>query len=105
MKKKMARTFGTNWYKKCALILAEPIHHLICETFRQRKFPSAWKLADVVPIPKSSDLSIENTRPISHPFQPKLQSKLFFPTSEHLLLNYLVPISLVFDDIRLPHMQ
>jgi len=52
-------------YKKCALVFAEPICHLICESIRQRHFPSLWKVADIIPIPKSSTISIENTRPIS----------------------------------------
>ena len=52
-------------YKKCALVFAEPICHLICESIRQRRFPSLWKVADIIPIPKSSAISIENTRPIS----------------------------------------
>ena len=32
---------------------------------RQRRFPAIWKIADVIPIPKSSDIAITNTRPIS----------------------------------------
>ena len=54
--------------QKCvrALILAEPISALISECFRQRRFPVLWKIADVVPVLKSSkSLTFENTRPIS----------------------------------------
>ena len=41
------------------------IHHLIVECFRQRRFPSLWKVADVVPVPKAGKVSLENMRPIS----------------------------------------
>ena len=52
-------------YKKCALVLAEPLFHLLSMCLRQRRFPAIWKIADVIPIPKSSDIAITNTRPIS----------------------------------------
>ena len=50
-------------YKKSALILAEPVHHLLSECFRHRKLPSAMKIADVVPVPKMNDSKC--MRPIS----------------------------------------
>ena len=52
-------------YKKSALILAEPIFHLIKACLQQRRFPLAWKIADLVPVPKSSKVSLTNFRPIS----------------------------------------
>ena len=55
----------TRLYKKAALILAEPLHDLISECIRQRKFPSFWKVADIVPVPKSRGLSFNDFRPIS----------------------------------------
>ena len=65
-------------YRKSSLILAEPIYALITECFRQRRFPGLWKIADVVPVPKSSNnLSIKNTRPISLlPIPAKLAERL-----------------------------
>ena len=64
-------------YKKCALILADPIYHLISECLRQRQFPSLWKIADVIPVPKSSESSVSNTRPISLlPVPSKIAEKL-----------------------------
>ena len=52
-------------YKRSALILADPIFHLISESIRQRKFPTSWKIADVVPVPKSGSNSHNAFRPIS----------------------------------------
>ena len=64
-------------YKRSALALAEPIHHLISECIRNRKFPSSWKIADVVPIPKSNNASISDARPISLlPIPAKLAEKV-----------------------------
>lgn len=67
----------TSLYKKSALILAQPLHHLILHTLRQRKFPSAWKMADVIPVPKTNGGSIQDYRPISLlPIPAKLAEKL-----------------------------
>ena len=64
-------------YTKSALILAEPIHHLMVECFRQRRLPSRWKVADITPIPKSAEISVANTRPISLlPIPAKLIEKV-----------------------------
>lgn len=52
-------------YKRSALVLADPLHHLITECLRQRKIPTLWKIADVVPVPKISNASINDCRPIS----------------------------------------
>lgn len=67
----------TKLYKKAALILAEPICALIRECIRQRKFPSTWKIADVIPVPKSSGASFDDYRPISLlPVPAKVAEKL-----------------------------
>ena len=64
-------------YKKSALIFAEPLHHLMTECLFQRKFPSKWKIADVVPIPKPGEVIVTNTRPISLlPVPAKLLEKV-----------------------------
>ena len=77
-------------YKKCALILAEPIHHLICESLRQRKFPSIWKVADVIAAPKSSGSSIEDTRPISLlPIPSKVAEKIILADMKSCLTRLL----------------
>ena len=67
----------TALYRKCALILAEPICHLIQTVFWQRKFPIIWKIADVVPVLKSSENTVSNTRPISLlPIPAKIAERL-----------------------------
>ena len=68
-------------YKKSALILAEPLYHLIVCSFRSRVFPVAWKIADVIPVPKSSGKTVEEYRPISLlPIPAKLAEKLILKT-------------------------
>ena len=81
-------------YKKCALILAEPIHHLIVECLRQRKLPSKWKIADITPIPKSSEIAVTNTRPISLlPIPAKMVEKI-------VLLNIRDCLSCLLGDLQ-----
>jgi hypothetical protein len=64
-------------YKKSALILAEPLYHLIVCSLQNRVFPAAWKIADVIPVPKSSGKTVEEYRPISLlPIPAKLMEKL-----------------------------
>ena len=55
----------TSLYKKSAMILAEPVYHLIVACLQQRKFPLSWKIADLVPVPKSARPSLSDFRPIS----------------------------------------
>ena len=67
----------TNLYKKSALILAQPIYDLINECLRQRKFPTAWKTADVIPVPKSRGTTFGDYRPISLlPIPAKIAEKM-----------------------------
>lgn len=80
----------TNLYKKAALILAEPLHHLIFQCLRQRRFPSAWKIADVIPIPKSSGISVEDYRPISLlPIPAKLTENFILRNMKQKLSSHL----------------
>lgn len=55
----------TQLYKKSAVILAEPMFHLIMTCIQKRTFPDAWKIADVIPVPKSSQGLTREFRPIS----------------------------------------
>jgi len=80
----------TALYKKCALILAEPISHLIQMSFEQRKFPMLWKIADIVPVLKSSEDTISNTRPISLlPIPAKIAEKLILQNMRDKLSSLL----------------
>ena len=77
-------------YKKCALILAEPVYHLIFESLHQREFPSMWKVADVIAAPKCSGSSIEDTRPISLlPIPSKIAEKLILAEMKPCLTRLL----------------
>ena len=52
--------------KKCAETLQHPLYILFNESLKSSYFPTAWKLAHVVPIYKSGDKSlIQNYRPVS----------------------------------------
>ena len=80
----------TKLYKKSALILAQPLHHLIVECIRQRRFPSSWKIADVIPAPKSSGTSIEDHRPVSLlPIPAKLTEKFILRNLKSQFSNLL----------------
>jgi hypothetical protein len=80
----------TKLYKRAALILAEPVHFLISECIRQRRFPSAWKIADVVPVPKGKGTSIEDFRPISLlPIPAKLCEKFILRSMKKQFSNLL----------------
>lgn len=77
-------------YRRAATVLAEPIHHLIVECFRLRKFPSLWKIADVVPVPKPGKVSVENSRPISLlPIPAKLAEKFVLADMKRALTKLL----------------
>ena len=51
--------------KAGAFVLAEPLAHLFSLSIQEGSVPVQWKSADVVPLPKSSTISLENLRPIS----------------------------------------
>ena len=46
-------------------IIAKPIAHLFCLSTMSGKLPNCWKIANVTPIPKSKDITLNNLRPIS----------------------------------------
>ena len=57
-----------NWIlKEYAMILSDPICHVINCSFANQSLPSSWKLADVIPVPKQSPVEDVNNhlRPIS----------------------------------------
>ena len=46
--------------------IAEPLHHVICLSIMQQKFPSCWKYTKIVPLhKKKSVLKKENYRPVA----------------------------------------
>ena len=52
--------------KVCSDSLISPITHMLNTCMQSRSIPNEWKIHKIVPIPKSSDLSmVQNYRPIS----------------------------------------
>ena len=69
LKNKMSAGYdeiSSNLIKKCAEELAEPLSHIINNSFKHGVFPEALKLAIVKPIFKKGDPAVcDNYRPIS----------------------------------------
>jgi hypothetical protein len=64
--RKSAPGLPTKLYKAAASILAKPITKLFNQSLTNAEVPAAWKIAAVVPIPKtSSPVSVDDIRPIS----------------------------------------
>ena len=76
--------------KVCADILCQPVSHLINLSFKQGVFPTAWKVADVCPVPKSRPVDKDQLRPISLlPTVSKVCEKSILNVfSENLLHHY-----------------
>ena len=52
--------------KLAADMIAQPIHHIVCLSINQNKFPDAWKLSKLLPLYKKGDkLDRKNYRPVS----------------------------------------
>ena len=51
--------------KEGAPILAAPIAHLLSLSIHDSSVPLQWKSADIIPLPKSSTITLDNLRPIS----------------------------------------
>ena len=52
--------------KLAADFVAHPIHHIVCLSIIQNKFPESWKLSKVIPIHKKGDkIQRKNYRPVS----------------------------------------
>ena len=77
-------------YKNAASTLAEPLSKLIELSVEQGTVPSLWKRAKVTPIPKKSNPSIDDIRPISLLSPPaKILEKIVLKSIKYKLLeNY-----------------
>ena len=72
--------------------LAPLLHDIFMCSIRTKSFPSRWKLADVVPIPKNSSPSTKDYRPISLlPVVSKLFEKLILKSVKKSLLELYGP--------------
>ena len=87
--------------KRCIYVYIERLTHIIDKSFNEGIFPSELKLAKVVPIFKSGDLSkITNYRPISVlSFFSKVFEKVIFDTIDHdnlFCMNIILLVLLLF---------
>ena len=78
-------------WSKFADILAKPLSILFNQCLSVADLPSQWKCADIIPLPKSKPISLNNTRPIS--LLP-IPERIF---EKRLLLHYRDSIMLELD--------
>ena len=97
-----------NWLlKEFAEVLAEPVCTILNSSFREQKFPSAWKLANITPLVKAkpvTDVS-KHLRPISltQLYQRSLRILSLLHISVLLYYRLLTQISLeLFQGLLLP---
>ena len=76
--------------KLSATDICEPVSFIYNMSFRSATVPDVWKLADVIPIPKSLPVRIDNLRPISLlPILSKGLEKLILKKyHEHLMATF-----------------
>ena len=52
--------------KLAADYIAQPVHHIVCLSIQQNKFPHSWKYSKVLPLHKKEDkLDRKNYRPVA----------------------------------------
>ena len=65
--------------KEAADVLVVPLCYIFNLSFKSGEFPSAWKIADICPVPKSKPVSKDQLRPISLlPCVSKIFEKVIF---------------------------
>lgn len=86
-------TINASFLKISLPYIVEPITYILNLCIRDSHFPSAWKVAKVIPLPKTKDLSDPNKfRPISllpslsKPFEKHVQKHLYNFLESHDLL-------------------
>jgi len=80
--------FPIQFIKLASHIIAKPLAHIATECLQGCVFPTQWKHATVIPIPKSKQLSIKNLRPISlRPVLSTFIEKLIFKRVEPLIME------------------
>jgi len=80
--------FPIQFIKLASHIIAKPLAHIATECLQGGVFPTQWKHATVIPIPKSKQISIKNLRPISlRPVLSTFIEKLIFKRIEPLIME------------------
>ena len=70
-------------YKSASRILAAPLCHLFNQSIVEKKFPVRWKRSIISPVPKISNPTITDIRPISLlPVPSKILEKLVFRSAD-----------------------
>ena len=78
--------------KKCASTLARPLRNLFHRSYFSRVFPSAWNVAHIQPVPKTSECSNPaNYRPIAmcSTLSKIIETKINYRPMAYLELNAL----------------
>ena len=78
----------TSIYKQCANVICKPLATIFNFCIQSCTFPSFWKHAHVIPLPKSSNPTVNDLRPISLLSLPsKVFECLMLKSVSHLFLN------------------
>jgi len=76
--------------QKASFVLSGPLCHIFNEIINSNSYPSAWKLANVCPIPKSKPPKIDKLRPISLlSTVSKVFERLYLNQIKHLILPHI----------------
>ena len=78
--------------KIAADLITEPIHHIICLSINQNKFPEKWKLSKVLPLHKKGDeCELVNYRPVSilSPLSKVLEKVVYEQVYSYFTRNHL----------------
>ena len=90
--KKASPDIPTRLYTAAANLLHQPLTYLFNLSIREKYVPVCWKTASVVPVPKISNPSIDDIRPISLlPAPIKILERLVLEAVRNSLLSYYGP--------------
>jgi len=74
----------------CAHLISQPVLHLFTSILHSTTFPSLWKCANVVPLPKCNPPALNKLRPISLlPNISKLFEKIILSSLQPFFFNYI----------------
>lgn len=82
----------TRLLKEAATILAQPLSHLLTSSVMDGELPLQWKTTNIIPIPKSKNVSLNDLRPISLlPIISKILEKCVLSSMKDELLELYGP--------------
>lgn len=78
----------TRLYKEAKTILAAPLCNIFNTSIMTKTIPNSWKMAEIIPIPKSSPVEIKELRPVSILATPiKILEKIVLKNNKQSLLK------------------